>query len=242
MEDMKLKLVSINIEGRKHLKTVGDFLAQESLDVVCLMEVCQEDILKIAGNNYPFVVFAPNDVIGNIGGSQGLEPTGVAILSREVMVDVEKEYFGEKPRTQVVQPGSGTHAPVMLLATIGDMRIGAVHFTWTKKSSVSLLQMKHLDLLLKKLEKNELFLCGDFNIPRANEAYKKLAAHFKDNIPSEIVTTIDPIIHYANREKPGMLQTVVDYMWSTPEYRVENVRVVSGVSDHCAVVCSVEKT
>ena len=62
---MSLKLVSVNIEGKKHLKTVTKFLTKENADMVCLMEVREIDVLKLAGEEYPFVVFAPNDKLSN---------------------------------------------------------------------------------------------------------------------------------------------------------------------------------
>ncbi len=236
---MSLKVVSINIEGDKHLDIVADFLAREQADIVCLMEVCQKDVLQIAGQRYPFVVFAPNDVLGNIDGKEGLEPTGVAILSKEIALNVEKEYFGEKPRKDIVERGSGSHAPVMLTATFGRLRLAALHFTWTKKGRVSIEQTNHLERLLQLLEGKELLMCGDFNIPRGNENYFKLARKYKDNIPKDIQSTLDPILHYANQAEAGKLKLVVDYVFSTTKYKVSEVRVVSGVSDHCAIVCTI---
>lgn len=238
--NMGLKLVSINIEGRKHLKEVKNFLAREKADAVCLMEVCQSDVLVLAGEEYPFVVFAQNDVLGNITGSTGLDPTGVAILSKVVMIDVEKTNLGERPRNRVVLPKSGTHAPVLLIAKIGDYQIGAVHFTWTKKGEVSSEQTMHIGKLLTYLEaKGELVLCGDFNIPRGNDNYKMIAKVLKDNIPSVVESTIDPVLHYGNQEVAGKLKLVVDYIFSTPKYKVGEVEVVQGVSDHCALVCTI---
>jgi endonuclease/exonuclease/phosphatase family metal-dependent hydrolase len=239
---MSLKVVSINIEGRKHLERVTRFLEKEDAQVACLMEVCQSDVLQIAGNNYPFVVFAKNDVLGNIAQTEDLTPTGVAILSKFVMIEVEKEYFGEQPRLKIVPPKSSTHAPVLLSAQIGEYRIGVVHFTWTKGGMVSEVQRTHMERLLNYLSKQgELVLCGDFNSPRGGEMYHKLVGRLTDNIPAEIETTIDPRLHYTNQEVRGKLQLVVDYVWSTSQYEVKNVRVESGVSDHCAIVCEVDK-
>lgn len=92
-------------------------------------------------------------------------------------------------------------------------------------------------LLLDLLKGEEIVIAGDFNIPRGNEMYQKLQTHFRDNIPTEVESTVDPILHYANKDISGTLKLVVDYIWSTPKYKVENVRVVSGVSDHCALAC-----
>lgn len=237
-----MKVISINIEGKKHLAELEEFLAQENAMIVCLMEVCQEDVLKIAGETYPFVVFAKNDILGNIRGSGESEsPTGVAILSKSVIQESEKDNFGVIPRVFLDYSGQSSHAPVLLTAKIEGFWVGAVHFTWTSDGSVSDNQRKHLDLLLKKVANREMFLCGDFNIPRGNELYHKLNANFCDNIPREIDTTLDPILHYANRTEVGKLKFVVDYAWTTPQIKVKRVWVISGVSDHCAVVCQIAK-
>ena len=100
-------------------------------------------------------------------------------------------------------------------------------------------QHKHLDNLLSHLEGKELVLCGDFNIPRRNGAYGKLAARYKDNIPSNVKTTIDYELHRVKSEGKPKFEVVVDYLWSTPKYEISGVRIVSGVSDHCGLVCEI---
>lgn len=235
-----MKLVSLNIEGRKHLASVAQLLAREDSDIVCLMEVCQSDVLKIAGQRYPYVIFAQNDVLGNIDKTDSLEKAGVAILSKEIAIDVEQEYFGEKPRNQVVEQGVGSHAPVMLSASIGGLRVAAIHFTWTQKGEANQEQSGHLAKLFEIVGDKEMILCGDFNIPRGNENYTKLTTHYLDNIPADVESTIDPVLHYANRESPGRLKLVVNYVWSTPKYKVGEVRVESSVSDHCCVICKID--
>lgn len=237
---MTNKLVSLNIEGKKHLKEVGEFLAKTDADIVCLMEVCKEDVLIIAQDKYPFVVFGQNDVLGNNKSSgDSMLPTGVAILSKQVIQESDKEYFGEKPRTLIDRSGKTSHAPILLSVKVGRITVATTHFTWTHDGSVSEAQRKHLALLLDKVKDKEMILCGDFNIPRGNELYKKLCEYFKDNIPKKIKSTLDPVLHYANKEEVGRLKYVVDYLWSTKGYSASNVQVISGVSDHCALVCEV---
>ena len=112
----------------------------------------------------------------------------------------------------------GTHAPILVLAKIGQIQIGAVHFSWTPDGSVDDRQRRHMQLLLEYLStKGELVLCGDFNTPRGNELYEKLLTNYLDNIPTEIQTTIDPKLHRINFENLGKLKLVVDYIWSSPK-------------------------
>lgn len=242
---MSLKLVSLNIEGQKHLPSVRAFLGREAANVVCLMEVSKEDVAKLANPSYPYYEFAQNDVIGNIQGHEGAAPIGVAILSRYELKRVERYYPGRPIRTAVVPRGSGTHAPIVLLGEVevGQQRykIGAVHYTWTPSASISDEQRRDVEKLIETMGSKEVLLCGDFNIQRGNEMYQQLKSKWRDNIPAEIETTLDPVLHYANKTEEGKLKLVVDYVWSSPKYRVENVRVVPGVSDHCAVVAAVEK-
>ena len=73
--------------------------------------------------------------------------------------------------------------------------------------------------------------CGDFNAPRGGEVFDQLASHYSDCVPPEITTTIDQELHRAKG-----LQYVVDSIFSTDQYRLEDVRVQSGVSDHCALI------
>jgi endonuclease/exonuclease/phosphatase family metal-dependent hydrolase len=236
---MASKIVSINIERHKHFDRVVEFLKRENPEIVCLMEVNELDIEILAGTIYPHTVYAPNDVMPE---SEGRGTTGVAILSKQPIDSSDKFYCGEEDKLQLKKPGMGTHAPILILAKIGQLQIGAVHFSWTADGSVDERQRKHTGILLDYLStKGELVLCGDFNIPRGNEMYQKIAGVYKDNIPADITTTLDPHLHRANFEMPGKLQFVVDYVWSTPKYEVSELQVVQGVSDHCGLVFSIVK-
>ena len=162
-------------------------------------------------------------------------------MSKLAMDEIKIDYLpmdGYGPNN-LPKSGLDNHVPCLVRARIEGIWVGAIHFTWTPKASVSERQRTHTDKLIDILQEQEVVMAGDFNIPRGNENYKKLRARYVDNVPAQIETTIDPILHYANKNVPGTLKLVVDYVWSTPEYVVENVRVVSGVSDHCAIVCEI---
>ncbi len=236
---MTSKVVSLNMERHKHFDKVVDFLQREDPPIVCLMEVSENDLKELRGSQYKYFVYAPNDAMPF---SEGLGTTGVAILSKLPIEKPEKFYCGEENSAYLSEPGMGTHAPVLITATIGDVQIGSIHFSWTESGSIDDRQRKHTKILLKYLEsKAEIVVCGDFNIPRPNEMYLEIAKSYKDNIPKTIVSTIDPILHRANQVELGKLKFVVDYAWTSPTYRVSNLSVVEGVSDHCALVFDVEK-
>lgn len=228
------------------MEKVAAWVKEERAEVVCLMEVCEEDLAAIAGDDYPYTAYAPNDLLGNSRVDRtSMIPVGVAILSKYKMVNIERVYCGKPPRRELVPIGSSSHAPILLIGEIevGDelIRIGAVHFTWTKDGSVSDEQRRDLATLMAKIEQEQLVMVGDFNLSREGELYRSLQAKFLDNIPSDVTTTLDPNLHYANLGQEGKLKLVVDYVWSTSHYVVNDVRVHSGLSDHCGIVANVSK-
>ena len=243
---MSIKLVSINIEGQKHLENVRELLERENPEVICFQECFPETIEDMTNDNWPYKFFVPTYKVDQ--NEQGLKYSadrqwGEAILSKlqiseKTVLRVTMEAYGPDNL-----PGHGVdnHLPTILLATIGGIRVGTTHFTWTPIASVTARQRDHVEELLKMIKGEELVLCGDFNIPRGNEMYQKLSEKYLDNIPASIESTLDPILHYANKDNPGRLKLVVDYIFSTPEYRVSNVRTVEGVSDHCAILCEIDK-
>lgn len=233
-----MKLVSINIESDKHLKTVRAFLRREDADVVCLMEVFEHQVELVAGKNYPYRIYAPN-----CRDNDGAKKWGVALLSKTPLTSPDIYYCGENG-ADIPEQGMGTHLPLIVLADIAVhdqvFRVGAVHFSWTADGGIDDRQRGHVEKLLAYLDlRGEFVVSGDFNIPRPNEMYQKLAAKYTDAIPSAVTTTLDPHLHRVNKNNPGKLAFVVDYVWTTPMYHADNVRVVSGVSDHCGVVADI---
>ena len=65
---------------------------------------------------------------------------------------------------------------------------------------------------------------------------RRLAGRLRDNIPPPVTTSIDGPLHRA-----GDLGLMVDGMFTTQGYEAREVRVVDGVSDHCALVATVAR-
>lgn len=243
---MGIRLLSVNIEGQKHLARVRDLIARERPEVVCLQEVF-EDSLAGLGRKYRYRVFGQvlwgdqdnNDFI------EGGRKIGVAILSRTPLSKSFVKHYGEARSGYQQFVKGGGDKRVMVGGEIelkgARYQLATTHFTWTPDASVDERQRLHLKELLHYLEGKELVLAGDFNTPRGSEVYRKLASRFQDNVPVKIETTLDPKLHYANREQEGRLRLVVDYVWSTRQYQVSPVRVVEGVSDHCALIAQVDR-
>ncbi len=116
-------------------------------------------------------------------------------------------------------------------------KIYNTHFTWTADGEPDDLQRNDMQSMLRILKAaGEFILCGDFNVPRGGELFGLLAEHYKDNVPPHYTTSIDGDLH-----RRGQLNRMVDGMFSTPGYVVSDFEMVSGVSDHRALVATVSK-
>lgn len=235
-----LKLISLNIEGSNHLDKVVQFIKKEDPDVVCLQEAVETDVpilekeLQMKGVFAPALIFKPGDYPRLLG------TLGLAILTKEKILEAESYYYiGTKdyiPSYTQGDQNSGNR--LLLVAKISkDSKVftfATTHFSWSADGKPTPVQDKALEDLFKTLDKNkieECILCGDFNAKRGERIWNKLCERFTDNIPADVVSTIDPVLHRVKG-----LELVVDGVFSTAGYKVEDVRVVEGVSDHKGVV------
>jgi len=230
---MATKIISLNVERDAHLLQVKDFIKRESPDIVALMEV-KEDNLDELLPDHKYRVFVPS--LRLVDGVR----LGVVVASSEPFSAEDKFYCDRLGPDYLPGDGpAGCHRPGVVVVRRSGVMLAATHFTWTSEGSVTEEQTKHLQVLLKKLKGRELVLVGDFNIPRGNSNYQLLTERYKDNIPAEIISTIDWELHRAKREGKKKIELVVDYVWSTPAYVVEELRIVEGISDHKGLVASI---
>lgn len=255
MGNMSMKLISVNIEGQKHLDKIRELLSNENPDVVCLMECFPDTIDYLADDKYPYRLYVPTYQVDQIEGEgeQGLVASktrvwGEAIISKYPLIDSQITYLSmdEYGPENLPTHGTDNHIPALILANVdiaGKLyRVGTIHLTWTPKASMTNRQRLNVAELLDLVAGQELVLSGDFNIPRGNDVYLQMARYFQDNIPDSIHSTLDPELHYRNKGQVKKLELVVDYVWSTPKYIVSDLKVISGVSDHGAIVCGVGET
>lgn len=230
----------------KHLTTVLPFLAERMPDVTCVQEVIERDIPlfeKVCG---PCVSFAPQCLLERDG---GLVREGVALFSKLPAKHIALVYYVGSEDTIRLDTGSsdvGTHA--FIAADIGEeaYRIITLHFTWTPGGVSTREQLENLDTLFSKLEGLGPFvLVGDFNAPRGNETFSRIATRYKDSIPEHYKTSIDLALH-KTRDNPIENARVgtymVDGLFTTPAYSAKDVELQFGVSDHAAIVATIEKT
>ncbi len=238
-----MKLVSINIEGSKHLHRVIPFLRIEKPDVICVQEIMSADVtffgleLGMKGYFVPMGYDLPT-------GQTGL--TGIAIFSKYPMNEIFKDYYvGSEEKVMKVDKSSPKALPLtvqnavlLCVIQIGDtrFRVATTHGPWTENGDTTEYQLADFDRMIEILEKSGQFiLTGDLNAPRGKEAFAKLAERYKDNIPPQYTTSLDQDLHRVKG-----LQWMVDGLFTTPSYTAKNVRLISGVSDHMAIVADIE--
>lgn len=235
---MSLKLITVNVEQDKHFNKLISFLELEDADIVFLMEVYRDNIAILSGSKYPYSEFIPNARVGT-------REWGVAVMSKLPILDKDRYYCGELNNRDMPEQGIETHLPAVLMIKVEKegkvWQLGGTHFSWTPHGTSDQRQKDHFKNLVSYLkQKGELVIMGDFNIARGrNELYEELCKEYKDNIPTDVISTIDEELHRVNMTNPGKLSLVVDYAWSTKRYLVKDVEVKSGVSDHKAIVSRV---
>lgn len=235
-----ITLLSLNIEGGRHLARLLPFLEQHRTDVVCLQEVFEADmetLAKAVGYDGSFApMWNKKEVTPLSPEARGVQ--GIALFARPPHTTETRYYVGEGT-TPLFVPG-GAQDRALLIARLekdGErFTVATTHFTWTPDGKANDEQRAHFARLVQ-LAPKELVLCGDFNAPRGGEIFSKFTERFTDNLPATITSTIDPELH----RRKG-LSLVVDTIFSTPHYDVRDVHVVSGVSDHKAVLSTIRRT
>lgn len=236
-----IKFICVNIEQHLHLKEVHNFLNEQQADIVCFQEVREGDLPPFEQAFGYTSVFAPMHDILASGGNR----KGVAILTRGEVVNSERIFYGDFMPTPPHNPTPDVIVPDQAVLLYAEVRCGeqvysvaTTHFTWSSMAQVTDYQRRNMTRLLANLSRYpKLILCGDFNTPRGDEIYDTLAHHYHDNLPKSVTTTVDGTFH-----RNGNLQLVVDSIFTTPHYRVSDVQVMTGVSDHCALVALVSES
>lgn len=252
-----MKLISLNIEGSKHLEHVLPFIARESPDVLCVQEIFERDAEMIAKKYGMEYYFAPM-ILSQYKkeSSEAWESFGICIFSKTPIENAKSEIYWS-PHADL-QPFDATDVHTKrkterhillsgkILADETEYTVATTHFTWTPNGQSDAYQEVDAEKLLQILETfSEVILCGDFNIPRNhNPLYEKFSARYTDAIPKEYISSLDLTLHRMGNnpiEAPQLEQFMVDYIFITSHYRTSNVRLESGVSDHMAVISEITK-
>lgn len=239
-----LKLVSVNIETDRHLDLALPFLLKENPDVICLQEVFAVDLHLFEEKLGMQSVFSP--VVNIIHPVPQKFSTkgffGCAILTKTSFLESKANYYAGNGEN--IKPWDGNidnHHRALLVAKIEKegqiFQIATTHFTWTPNGNTSAEQLEDFAKMAKILKEiGSCILVGDFNAPRGKEIFSALSKLYKDNIPGNYTTSLDPDLH-----KIKNLQLVVDGLFTSPEYVVNSVHLQPGVSDHQAIVAEIER-
>ena len=246
-----MKLISLNIELNKHRDKVLSFLKKENPDVVCLQEILEEDFpiykKELEMEGVIEMWYLMNFVSDSHNAKFNGQKHGVAIFSKKILNSGFTYYNGlkenvTKPVGDFIGDKPLQENSVFLWVEVENdkgekFKFITTHLPVTSKGETTDYQLEVVEKLLKELEKiPEFILCGDTNAPRGKEAFTLLSDKYKDNIPKEYQTSLDQNLHRVKG-----LQYMVDGLFTTPDYKAENVKLVDGVSDHMAIIADIEK-
>lgn len=248
MQDPTITLLSLNMHQDYHLESVTALIMKRPTDVICLQEAQKIFVEELASRLGYQSLFSLREFNSSRGTSSELTEEGVAILWHPSLRLKESHVFAyrEKDLPVVKRPSDSPNdvRRTLLVATLdrnGEVfRVGTTHFTWTSDGSASEEQRGDMRRMLRALQsfhdENGIVFCGDFNAPRGGEIFQMMSDVYTDNLPPAIITTLDQTLHRA-----APIFHAVDSIFSTKEYRVYDVEVVDGVSDHMALFAKVSK-
>ena len=245
-----IKLVSLNVEKSRHIDRGQSFLREVQPDVFCVQELYESAIPQIAatlsGAEYLY------EPMTKRMREEPPEIQGIAIFSRLAIQKHDIRYY-KGTRDAVpdsIQSDPSTYGNTNRVVITCDVekggmmyRIATNHFAWTPDGKPDDVQREEIHLLLDILrDLDEFVLAGDFNAPRGGEIFGMLAARYRDNVPLRYKTSLDLSLHRAGKSRPQeLLNKMVDGIFSTPRYDVRDVELLSGISDHCAIVANVSR-
>jgi endonuclease/exonuclease/phosphatase family metal-dependent hydrolase len=238
-----LTLLTLNIEGNRHLDRVRDVIATHLPDVVCLQEVFEPDCAALAAiggyeAQYNVSALMPD----RAAGAGRTHPWGVAMFARAPLGRRELHYYTRDVSVPFHSSPNAARRFVLVTELEHEglpYRIATTHFTWSPDGEATDEQREDFAALRQVLARYpDYVLCGDVNAPRGREIFAKFLDELRltDHLPPEVTTTLDPAFHYA-----GALELVVDTVFSTPHYAVEHVQVLEGVSDHKGILATLER-
>lgn len=236
---MALTFLSLNIEADLHLDVITDYLAINQPDVVSLQEVYLIHAQALANQFGYHLEFATNvnfTVTEHI--FKPLGEWGIATLTKIKPSNSQAIYYSEPP---IIIPKEFMkflkHPRSLLVTTIisenKEYVIGNTHFTWAMPNDADVAQAADFARFQKILTTiPSIILSGDFNAPRESRVYQELAKRYMSHVPLTVTSTLDPELF---RKKELKLKLVVDHLFSTPDYHIEDVKVLTGLSDHCGI-------
>lgn len=234
-----IKLIQLNVEGDKHLDKILPFLKQENPDVICLQEFSETAFNLFKTELSMDGILAPmSREEGIIFGAGILTKLPIKVSDYQYYYKPGEELLGGKRHEDDLEWLAFALVRADILSGDDTFTVTTTHFPKNHIGrEVSDFQKKlQVDLTKMLNSMPEIIFTGDTNCPRGTEIFDNWATIYKDNIPKEVVTSLDKNLHRA-----GYLPYMVDALFTTPHYEVVNIKLVDGVSDHLAVVASIKK-
>ncbi len=235
---MTWKIVSLNVEGDRHLDRQRAFLRTADCDLIGLQEVLFTDYETHRTDLRMDGLFEPMCKVTRRDGTWDM--LGVAILTRLPFHSPHRHYYrGDGQPLARFKPRVTAQSVIkraLLAITVNDGKappftFATTHFTWTGDGRANDEQREDVAKLMTLLAPHQrLVLCGDFNAPRGGEIFNQIAARYTDHIPPHVSSSIDAGHHYA-----GDLDIMIDGLFTTPHFDAGHVDLVADVSDHLAV-------
>jgi exonuclease III len=237
-----MKIISINIEGRRHLDSLKAFFKQERPDVICMQELDKQDLAlfeEVTGMPYAFTPMFKNEITGAVQGI-GIFANGITEYRAHFVGGFSGDSLPTAVRTSLPETYNSILFQVLVATIAIDntlYTIATTHLPVTEDGLITDYQREAFAGLEKALAPyGDIVLCGDFNTPRGRELFTKLSETYTDNIPATYVTSLDQHLH-----RNGYIPYVVDGLFTTPHYVVAAVELKNGISDHLAIVGHVKK-
>lgn len=228
---MSTKLITLNIEGSKHLDRVIPFLKNENADMICLQEIYESDykeIKKILDMEGLFSYMGDRDIY-NDPKNMYKGKWGICFLTKLKIKNIHEHYYhGPFKKNEDIS----TDSRVLIVAELENCNIATTAFYYTPKGIATKEQIAAFEKMMEYLKKlDKVILCGDFNAPRGGEMFDSFKEYYKDNLPLSIKSTLDPKYH-----EVGNLNIVVDTIFSSSGINVSEVHAQDGLSDHKAII------
>lgn len=263
---MDLTIMSLNV-GRLLQNRTTQYLEalngdRDVPDVVCIQDLPYDGLPLL--ERWPHVTFAPM-TNHYINGERAV--VGIAIASRYFMTHIAhhttwgdgtlKDLQGINEHNQ---RHLGAESDRLVEATEDRVLVGATvikegkrfhiattHGMWVRDGVVNDVQRKSTRELCKRLgqmghARNGLVLAADMNMARGGEIYTMVTEVMHDCMPGDLETTLDPDHPFSKKGGTVVTDYVMMYPTSRRDpYRVSNVRLVSGVSDHMALFATIRR-
>ncbi|MFT4307947.1 MAG: endonuclease/exonuclease/phosphatase family protein [Candidatus Woesearchaeota archaeon] len=222
-----MRIVSVNIEGSRHLDRVSELLDELDPDVVCMMELFERD-RSILTERFEHTLFATGVLQAQddhpIGG------VGLGFASKEPFEPFSFKYSGPDAPGEYVKFDESVQQHWLIGGVVRGVAIATTHMMVTRDATIVAQQFVDCERIIRFLERYErVVFCGDLNTHRGGIIFERFASAFTDTIPAEVTTTLDQTLH---RSAP--IHLVVDGAFTRGIEARTTLRF--GVSDHAALV------